>query len=204
MTKTLGACISLAKHAPVTIVRQMMMIVNPLNTKKYVAVFFVIAPYCIVFVANEFVRKPVQHTRRRRRCKETNVAAIDEDFVAEVCFSLKQYRDMPIELLDDISVVFAGTVEYTQEVFELLMSSMRDVDGHLNFWSKRQKTLNARQQFIFLIFRRYAFLQSRILHFLASGIFIEVVFFSSIYFVFQQGSNKLRKRRFIAHWIETG
>ena len=143
-------------------------VLNPLSTRKYVTLVVVATPYAVAFAFSEYVLRPSRHLRRRRRVEEMSVAALNKEFMQSVCFALKsapvgegtgeEGTDMPsmlgTELLEDVASVFSGTKDFAQEVFELLMSSMRELDTHLVFWTTRQRELNSRQQMLFLLFRR--------------------------------------------------
>ena len=142
-------------------------VLNPLSTKKYVALVLVATPYAVAFALSEYVLRPSRHLRRRRREEAMSVAALNKEFMQSVCFALKSAArtisggaggpDAPmlgVELLEDVANVFSGTKDLAQEVFELLMSSMRELDTHLVFWTTRQRELNSRQQMLFLLFRR--------------------------------------------------
>lgn len=148
----------------------MLKVVNPFHFRKYYALVACAAPYGVVFACNEFVFKKYRHMRRRRREKEMCVASVDSELVQSVVFALRsacrvaeglngpgqdRSATMTEDSIEDIAFVFCATKDIAQCVFELLMSSMRELETHLEFWTRQQKLLSdGRQRTLFLLLRR--------------------------------------------------
>ena len=145
-------------------------VANPFHLRKYAALAACAAPYAVVFACNELVVKRYRHLRRRRREEEMSVACLDRELVQGVLFALRSACEsvevtngagervsvaVPGELIEDVATVFCGTRDIAQCVFELLVSSLRELETHLDFWTRQQRMLSRRRQrTLFLLLRR--------------------------------------------------